>query len=224
MIATSATSATDELIRISDLHQGNIPADVAANLDAVNEVLDWSENYLCKPHPELGRKGAVCPFVKSSMKKDLFYLSVYAKAVIDRSEITPMMREFGNFFLQAEPTQGPEAIFKSLLVIFPNVSKENAPEIIDAAQRQLIEEFAPKGIMVGEFHPATPNKVGLWNREFRPLYCPQSMLVIRHMVPFDILFLKNNKITTEAYIKYFGDKVPPNMQEHMDEAIERFNL
>ena len=193
-------------------------------MDAVNEVLDWSENYLCKPHPELGRKGPVCPYVKSSMNKDLFFLSVYPHKVVQRAEIAPMMREFGDFFLNTEPTSGPEAVYKSLLVIFPYVGKENAPEIIDATQRELIEEFAPKGIMIGEFHPATPNKVGLWNREFRPLYCPQSMLVIRHMVPSDILFLKNNKVTSRAYIRYFGDKAPPAMAPHLAEAIARFDL
>jgi hypothetical protein len=39
-------------------------------------INDFVKNFLGKKHPDIGRKGPVCPFVPVSLRKDTLYLSV----------------------------------------------------------------------------------------------------------------------------------------------------
>ena len=39
-------------------------------------ILNYIQKFLGKPHPELGRKGPVCPFVPVAARKNTLYLSV----------------------------------------------------------------------------------------------------------------------------------------------------
>jgi Cys-tRNA(Pro)/Cys-tRNA(Cys) deacylase len=78
--------------------------------------------------------------------------------------------------------------------------------------------------MVGEFHAAPPDKRGLWNPEFRPLWSPVPMLVIRHMVPTDVLFLKDDARLFREYARIYGGAVPERFRPDYDAAAERFGL
>ena len=46
--------------------------------------------FLAKPHPHVGRKGPVCPFVPKSLKKNILYLTV-----VRESPTTPMTASEG---------------------------------------------------------------------------------------------------------------------------------
>ena len=212
------------LINISEIDKPSIPTVFKTYRDYIDRVMDWAQEYLCKAHPQLGRKGPVCPFVGKSLEKNLFFLSVYDQADVEIEEVQQLLLAFRDRFLETEPTTGYDTIFKSILVLFPNLDVEKAPEIIDQTQVELIERFTPKKLMIGEFHPGPPQKPGLWNDDFRPLYCPVPMLVIRHMVNTDILFLKRNKPNTVNYLKFFGHDIPQKMKVHVNEAVRAFDL
>jgi len=83
--------------------------------------------------------------------------------------------------------------------------------------------------MIGEFHNGPPDKGGLWNPAFRPLRSPVPMLVVRHMVPTDYPFLRDDPDQSRAYLRLFGDQVPVQLRElvendqlgrELDEAAE----
>ena len=48
----------------------------------LREVFHWAREYLCRPHPELGRKGPVCPFAQGSLDRGTFFLAVHRGPVV----------------------------------------------------------------------------------------------------------------------------------------------
>ena len=197
---------------------------ITRNRASIERVLTWARDYLCKPHPELGREGPVCPYVSRSLAKDLFFFAVYDKPQVEQAQVHQLLLSFRDRFLETEPKTGDDAIFKSFLILFPNIPIEDAPRVIDDSQQALITRFTPHGLMIGEFHPKPPDKRGLWSPDFRPLDCPVPLLAVRHMVNTDILFLKGNQENVENYLRIHGKNPPPRMYPHINEALVQFKL
>jgi prolyl-tRNA editing enzyme YbaK/EbsC (Cys-tRNA(Pro) deacylase) len=196
----------------------------SAKHPALGAIYHWTKNYLCEVHQELGRNGPVCPFVSGSLQRQLLFAAVYEGEDFTIKKIkTTLLHELERF-IALDPVSGNEAQFKSLVVLFPDLPADRVAELIDSAQAQLQNDFVPNGLMVGEFHPTPPDKSGLWNQQFRPLYSPVPMLAIRHMVPTDLLFLKNSPRLFHEYVKIFGNLVPERFRDHFDRAALRFGL
>jgi hypothetical protein len=56
------------------LHRPDDPARSARDLPIIERIASWCEEFLSRPHPELGRGGSVCPFVpaRHGHEKDQF--------------------------------------------------------------------------------------------------------------------------------------------------------
>src|SRR5206468_1318686 len=46
----------------------------ASRVREAQSVLTWVRDYLGEPHPQLGRKGQICPFVRKSVAEDKVFL------------------------------------------------------------------------------------------------------------------------------------------------------
>ena len=90
----------------------------------------------------------------------------------------------------------PSNLFMTYIMIFPDISATLAPTTIDRVQTELKSLFVESFLMLGEFHPLN-NSEGLRNPNFRPLRSPIPLLVIRHMMPTDIVFLAWDKYPSE---------------------------
>ncbi|HSI49719.1 MAG TPA: YbaK/EbsC family protein [Ideonella sp.] len=196
----------------------------SAGHPAAEVIAHWARDYLCAPHPELGRNGPMCPFVPVALMKKLMFATVYENDDLDIDAIKVILLREMERFIELDPVSGNEAQLKSLMVLFPRVAETQVGELIEAAQADLQLHFVPNGLMVGEFHAGPPDKRGLWNPEFRPLYSPIPMLVIRHMVPTDILFLKDSPRLFHEYARIYGNAVPERFRGHFEEAAQRFEM
>jgi hypothetical protein len=164
----------------------------------------WAQDFLCNPHPELGRRGAVCPYTRPSIDKELFWLSLYPGSTTAPSKIRELMLTYRDIFQQLPPTEGKETQFKTILVVFPHFSQQACNELIDNVQLQLKAGFISQGLMIGQFHAACPQG-GLWNENFKPLRSPLPMLVIRHMVVSDFPFLEHDPGMVQSWMGLFPD-------------------
>lgn len=153
-------------------------------------ILTWIREFLVRPHPDLGRQGSVCPFAPIALQFDTIWMSEVAETNPSFENISAIITGYRNLFLETEPTNGPEAINKAFLVVFPSLQDKNAggAAIIDKVQASLKRYFVEMGLMLGEFHSANQSP-GLRNPNFRPLVSPIPMLAIRHMVESDLPFL-----------------------------------
>lgn len=212
------------LVQPSDLSRDPLPDRVAENLEPLSRVLQWADDYLCRPHPELGRTGAVCPFTRPAMRKDLLFLAVYPGAELDQDQVVEVVRRYRDWFLELEPAEMPLAQYKFAGIIFPDIPESGYLGLIEATQARLKPEYVALGVMIGEFHPGPPKQAGLWNPDFRPLRSPLPMLGTRHMVPTDFPFLKDNRDHVAGYLERFRDTLPLRMYNDIREAARRFGL
>ena len=188
----------------------------------LQEILQWGRDFLCQGHPDLGRSGAVCPYVPPALDKNLLWLASH-RGLNSRSAIRQVIRGYRDWFVELEPTTWPAARFKAFIVVFPAVTPGDAPDVIDVVQRELKPQFVARGLMLGEFHPDCPSP-GVRNPSFRPLRSPLPLLVIRHMLPMDFLFLDGEARFVTAYLDRFANEVPSSLQPHLAEAMVRFGL
>jgi hypothetical protein len=153
-------------------------------------VLDWIRGFLAHPHPQLGRKGSVCPFVPVALGFDTIWMAEVAETMPTFEHISAIITEYRNVFLETEPKSGPDAINKAFLLVFPSLAANGADgaAIVDKVQASLKRYFVEMGLMLGEFHAGNQTP-GLRNPDFRPLRSPIPMLAIRHMVESDLPFL-----------------------------------
>ncbi|MES1245584.1 MAG: YbaK/EbsC family protein [Acidobacteriota bacterium] len=212
------------LVELSDLRQDTPPERIADSVEPLREIVAWSEEYLCKPHPELGREGPVCPFVLAAMRKGLFFLAVCRGRDFDQAAVQATIMSYRDWFLEVAPREGSDVAFKTILILFPDLEQDDIPRLIDATQENLKPGYVEKGLMIGEFHAGPPAKAGLWNPHFRPLRSPVPMLVIRNMVATDFPFLRDEKEMFQFYLDRFGDSVPAHIRDDVKAAADGFGI
>jgi hypothetical protein len=205
----AVNQSTDFLVTESGVRADLFNADEvrALRLDDGHEfvrIVDWCENFLGRPHVELGRSGNVCPFVPEAMMRGSIKFAVVPlrnRGVAARSEIEEVIIACREHLLAKEQADGKIDIFGSMVMIFPDVTPEEAQLVIDPSQRKLKPSFVEVGLMLGEFHPFNPTP-GLRNKDFRPLRSPVPLLAIRHMVESDVDFLMAPNDPAAARVKY----------------------
>ncbi|WP_433273626.1 DUF6875 domain-containing protein [Actinosynnema sp. CS-041913] len=215
------TRPAHPLVEPADFAAGRLPDAVAAHELPLRTVFEWAGDYLCAPHPELGRRGDVCPFTDTSLQRGLFFLSVHAGKPTSADELAELLLHYRDWFDELEPRTGASAQFKTIIVLFPDLTGPEEWAVVDRTQELLKPEYTRNGLMVGEFHPGPPDKAGLWNPGFRPLSSPVPMLAIRHMVPTDFPFLRDDDATLAAYLRRFGDRVPMHLRGDVRAAADR---
>lgn len=212
------------LVELPDLRQEPVPERIADSVEPLRQIVAWAQEYLCRPHSELGRGGPVCPFVPLAMKKCLFYLTVCRGRDFDRDGIEGTLMRYRDRFLALDPVAGPEAAFKTILILFPDLQQADVPALIDATQDNLKGSYVEKGLMIGEFHAGPPQKAGLWNPDFLPLRSPVPMLVIRNMVATDFAFLRGDKGFVQTYLTRYRDGIPAHLREEVRQVAESFGI
>ncbi|MEU4405876.1 DUF6875 domain-containing protein [Streptosporangium sp. NPDC023963] len=211
------------LIETADLDAPSPPPEVLAHRDALRAVVDWAGTYLCRPHPDLGRNGPVCPYAQGSLSRNRFYLAVpeagprAAETVETIEDIVAAVEPYRAWFVRLAPLDGPEAVFTTILLLLPGLGDRLA--LVDGAQNALKDAFVEEGLMIGEFHDGPPDKPGLWNPSLRPLAGPVPLLAIRHMVATDLPFLWGDPAHRRAYLTRFDGRVPAHLREIVMEAV-----
>lgn len=175
------------------------------------DIREWAMGYLAAPHPDLGRNGAVCPFTASSIHKELFWVGCLYKQDTTVEDIESALACMAAEFFQLPPTEGSDALLKTVIILFPAVT---AYSVIDEAQRRLKKKFVPMGLMIGQFYPGC-EEPGIRNPAFRPLQSPVALLAIRNMVNTDFPFLAAKAEWMEKYLKKFAPDIPADVRSMM---------
>jgi hypothetical protein len=209
------TDSSRVLVEIADLDGGHEL--VRRHAASLAKIVAWAREYLCRPHGELGRKGPVCPYAQTSLDRGTFYLAVHP-GTPDAAEVAKTLDGYRDWFPRLVSPPGVSAQYRTILVLFPDLPDAEAARVIDAAQETLKPEYVSDGLMVGEFYPGPPPKAGLWNPAFRPLGSPVPLLAIRHMVPTDFPFLRDDRLQLAAYLERFGDRPPSALRDAVGEA------
>ncbi|HEY3941205.1 MAG TPA: hypothetical protein VGL60_01860 [Acidimicrobiales bacterium] len=185
---------------------------------ALATTYGWARRYLCSPHPELGRRGPVCPYTRSSLDNRLFFMSSVRHEHHQTGATRTVLNEFRQWFrdLQAETSEQLRYLV-TILVILPRFDPES-PAPLEALHREMKDDFVADGLMIGQFHPRC-DVPGLWNESFRPLRSPLPMLAIREMVPSDLPFLVDDHLHADAYLRRYAPGLPSPVRQFVVDRI-----
>ena len=171
--------------------------------------LAWIRRFIMQPHPNLGRKGAVCPFAKPAHDEHaLMFCAFDAMDMPFSTYIDTLMRLPSLFERLAKQRREPSDLLS--LAIFPlGLRAEAYYKFIDCAHGILKPFYMECGLMLGEFHPASTVR-GAHSPTFRPMRADVPLFVIRAMALHDILFID-------------GESTPLSMRVHELECYLRWN-
>jgi hypothetical protein len=203
------------LIPISDLESGR---DFVSDQDFKSmEILsNWVLEYLCTPHPSLGRAGPVCPFTRQSIEKGKFWIATISNAQFESDEIVELIDGYRDLFLEL-PSK--DLMDKTIILALPGLNGETCGPKVDDLQKKLKPHFVNQGLMIGQFYSSCMES-GLWNEQFHPLQSPIPLLAIRHMVPSDFPFLVGTRGNSQMLIDYFS-RFAPNLPKNIRMQISK---
>ncbi len=162
------------------------------------EMLDWARRYLGQPHPELGRKGPVCPFIAKTLAANRFFITVHDEVGRSTARIRDIVLSHADAFRVRYPVKKEAAA--SLLLVMPKV----APGVLDEIHDETKTHLMKRKLMMAAIHPES-TRPAIWNPSFPVLRAPIPCFAIRHMVVQDIVFVGHNREAMLTYQRHFGD-------------------
>src|SRR4051812_22312043 len=82
--------------------EGNAADIAVADRNVYKMILGWTREFLCKPHPDLGREGPVCPFTQPSLTQKLFWVTMIRGPEINQLEAGHAIEHYRDLFLELE--------------------------------------------------------------------------------------------------------------------------
>jgi hypothetical protein len=168
----------------------------------LTDIKKWITEFLCSPHPSLGRSGDVCPLTKEAINKDSIFFTIENSFHLDKESEMKKIASQIQLFKELE-TANAES-YKVIINVYPYINNTEYFKI-KSIQNELKPIFVEESLMIGQFYPGCKEK-GLWNDNFYPLDSPIALLAIRNMAITDIAFLMSNNAYIKKYLDVFGEK------------------
>lgn len=178
-------------------------------IEALQALMKWTHDFIMKPHPQLGRTGAVCPFVKPALRQANVYLTVCRpNQPVTANTLVEDVLPFRDVFLNLPGAGQPEARLHTLMIALPDLTDETASRIMEPVHQALKTELLPDKILIGQFYPSCPVPA-TWNKSFFPLQSPVPMFVLRYLIETDWRFLAGHPEWESAYREYYPETTTP---------------
>jgi len=208
MMSASPTTSTDlvtNLFLVEDLGEDPGAARLASrDRDALEAVADWITTFVTNPNVELRRAGPVCPFVPGALERKTLWL---APEQIDQRAVPDVVErivDYKRLFLHAPPTDGNDAIYKAIVVVFTDLSADRAPEYFSEVEQDLkVSSYVDNGLVMGEFYAGNPG-TAIYNQTFRPFTPPVPFLLMRSTVLSDWKFFLDDDDWLTRWAERFG--------------------
>jgi len=168
-----------------------------------------------RPHEDLGRDGPVCPFVPGALERKTLWL--VPERIGDRSvpEVVELMDGYKRLFQKTEPTEGDDADYKVIVVIFADLPAERAGPLFTGVLEQLsASSYADEGIIFGPFYEGNEG-TALYNASFRPFQSPVPLIFVRQTVVSDWKFFVDDENRLGPWAHRFGETAARALAEEL---------
>jgi hypothetical protein len=166
----------------------------------------WLQNYLGEPHAQLGRTGEICPFIKTSMRRERVTHRSYAKITsIDEKTLGDvLMYEGMKLSRSLDRENDPDFELTAVCILFPNLDEASFSTMHEAHTRSK-SLLMRGGIMVSVFYPGY-ERPALYNPDFQLYQSPFPIAAVRPMALRDLAFVDYNEEAFGEYRRRFGAK------------------
>ena len=207
---------TSNLYLLQDLDHASETRQLAdIDLAVLSTVADWINSFVARPHKDLGRDGPVCPFVPEASKRKTLWLA--SEHIADRSvpEVVQLINGYKTQFLHAQPIDGDDAKYKSIVVVFTGLPADHAKGLFDDVLKQLaVPSYEEDGLVVGGFYENNEG-TAVYNRGFRPFMSPVPFLLMRHAVIGDWKFFLDNDDWLKRWAHRYGESAVRALAEEL---------
>jgi hypothetical protein len=207
---------TTDLFLLEDLEDVGRTSELAeSDLDALHAVADWIKTFVVRPHEDLGRAGPVCPFVPGALERKTLWLA--PEQIADRGvpHVVELLNGYKSLFLDAEPTDGDDANYKVIVVVFTNLSADRAQGVFEGVLEQLaVPSYAEDGIVFGPFYEGNEG-TAIYNSSFRPFQSPVPFLFVRQGVNSDWKFFLDKEDWLNLWARRFGESAVHALAEEL---------
>ena len=216
MRAQTTPAKTTNLFLLEDLADVSRTRGLAeSDLDALRAVADWIKTFVARPHKDLGRAGPVCPFVPGAWERKTLWLA--PEKIADRSvqDVVQLINEYKKVFLHAQPIDGDDVNYKSIVVVFTDLSADRAKDFFDDVLQHLgVPSYVEDGLVLGGFYASNEGSA-IYNPSFRPFTAPVPFLIVRHAVISDWKFFLDNEDWLNLWARRYGESAVQALAEEL---------
>lgn len=180
---------TKNLFLLEDLGDAGRTRGLAgSDLDALRAVANWITTFVARPNEDLGRPGPVCPFVAEALERKTLWLAPEHIAGRSVPDVVQLIDGYKRLLVGAHPVDGDGATYKSIVVVFTDLSTDRAKAYFDGVLERLgVPSYAEDGLVLGGFYESN-EAPAIYNPSFRPFTPPVPFLLVRHAVISDWKF------------------------------------
>ncbi len=173
---------------------------------SAHAVRRWASEYIARPHPSLGRGGAICPFMQPSLELERFHTwQVDDVGSDDLPRLRRVTLQAARAFLLSYPLSVLKNSFASVALTFPRLNGEQLLAL-DALHDQLKTHLVARyDLMSTPCHPFS-RKPSVSNPDFAVFRSPVPLIVLRHLDVRDIRFLYTNERGFRRYHQRFASQ------------------
>lgn len=186
-----------------------------SDVNALHAVADWITSFVARTHKDLGHSGPVCPFMPRALERQTLWLA--PERIADRSvlDIVQLINGYRKLFLDAQPNDGDDAIYKSIVVVFTDLSADRAKDLFDELLQHLgVRSYAEDGLVLGGFYKTNEGSA-IYNPSFRPFVAPVPFLLMRHAVVNDWKFFLDNPNWFNLWTHRCGESAAQALAEEL---------
>ena len=196
----------DNLFLLQDLEDvGRTSKLSQSDREALHAVADWIKTFVAKAHKDLGRAGPVCPFVPGALERKILWFAPEQIADRDVRDVVELMSGYKRLFLDTQPTEGDDASYKVIVVVFTDLSADRAQSVFDDVLKHLaLPSYAENGILFGPFFKGNKG-TAIYNSSFRPFQSPVPFLFVRQGVISDWKFFLDNEEWFNLWARRYGE-------------------
>jgi hypothetical protein len=204
------------LFLLEDLEDVGKTSELAeSDLDALRTVADWIKTFVVRPHKDLGRAGPVCPFVPEALERKILWLAPEQIADLEVPAVVELINGYQRLFLDAQPTDGDDANYKVIVVVFTDLSADRAQGVFDEVLQHLaVPSYVEDGIVFGAFYEGHEG-TAIYNSSFRPFRSPVPFLFVRHGVISDWKFFLDNDDQLNRWAHRYGESAVHALAEEL---------
>ena len=216
MAEGTASAQTTNLFLLEDLEDVRRTGELAeGDLDALRAVADWIKAFVVNPHKDLGRAGAVCPFVPGSLERKTLWLAPEQIADRDVPEVVEIMNGYRRLLLDTRPTDGDDVTYNVIVVVFSDLPADRAQGVFDDVLKQLaVPSYAEDGNLFGPFYEGNEG-TAIYNSSFRPFQSPVPFLFVRHGVIGDWKFFLDDEEQLNLWARRYGESAVQALAEEL---------
>ena len=140
-----------------------------------------------------------------ALERNILWLAPEQIAERDVRNVVELMSGYKRLFLDTQPTDGGDANYKVIVIVFTDLSADRAQSVFDDVLKHLaVPSYAENGILFGPFFEGNKG-TAIYNSSFRPFQSPVPFLFVRHGVISDWKFFLDNEEWFNLWARRYGE-------------------